>query len=198
MLFLRRVTSGWARLLPVFLLGLLLAAGCKAPGYAVDFFIEQHYTQSYRPQESPRLYPPVASVPFTQRGTTVVLEAKASSRTLTFQDVRGASSSLPANAVTAAMGAEAFRVNCAVCHGSSGDGKGKAAPFFLGAQVTPPANYKDAAVIARTDGELFWIAVHGTSQIAQAPAGHMPGFGPLLTDDEVWALVRHVRTLQGR
>lgn len=198
MVFLRHVTSGWARLLPLLLVGILLGVGCKAPGYGVDFFIEQHYTQSYRPQEPPRLYPPVASVPFKQRGTTAVLEAQASWRTLTLQDVRSVANPLPANAPTAALGAETFRVNCAVCHGLKGDGQSIVSGFFKGAEVAPPANYKDAAVMARTEGEIFWIVVHGTSQIAQPPAGHMPGFGPLLTDDEAWALVRHIRTLQGK
>ena len=77
------------------LFGLLLA-GCTQGSYPLDIFYEQHYQQSYRSQEPPRL--------------TGVAEAVA------FYPP-------PASTVTN-TGAELFQVNCQMCHGADAKGTG--------------------------------------------------------------------------
>ena len=72
----RRLRPGL--LAAVFLLG-LAATGCvsfQRGAYQVDIFTEMHYTQAYRSQEPPRLYPAKGSVPFllVGQGPLVVKE----------------------------------------------------------------------------------------------------------------------------
>lgn len=85
-----------------------------------------------------------------------------------------------------AVGRAAFTGQCALCHGSRGDGRGG-----LG-----PATYPDAAdltaakTVQKSDAQLFWIIRNGLGFTA------MPGFGPVYRDEELWALVSYIRALQ--
>jgi hypothetical protein len=44
----------------------------------------------------------------------------------------------------------------------------------------------------RTEGELFWVIKHGS------PGTAMVGFGSVLSDEEIWALIRYEHTFAGR
>ena len=77
------------------LFGLLLA-GCSQGSYPLDIFYEQHYQQSYRSQEPPRLAGVAGAVAFYPP---------------------------PASAVTN-TGADLFLVNCQMCHGADAKGTG--------------------------------------------------------------------------
>jgi mono/diheme cytochrome c family protein len=72
---------------------------------------------------------------------------------------------------------------CFNCHGTDGDGKGPAA-----AQLNPsPRNFHHHGLWRhRTEGELFWVIKHGS------PGTAMIGFGQVLSDDEIWAVVRYL------
>jgi mono/diheme cytochrome c family protein len=74
-------------------------------------------------------------------------------------------------------------LDCAMCHGKNGDGKGETArdmklqmPDF-----TNPATLKD-----RTDGEIFYLIKNGHQD--------MPPEGERLKTDEYWDLVNYVRS----
>jgi mono/diheme cytochrome c family protein len=75
-------------------------------------------------------------------------------------------------------------IDCAMCHGKDGDGKGDlAADMKLKiADFTDPATLKN-----RTDGEIFYII----------KAGHqdMPPEGDRIKPEENWDLVNYVRAL---
>jgi mono/diheme cytochrome c family protein len=75
-------------------------------------------------------------------------------------------------------------LDCAMCHGNNGDGKGSlAADMKLQlADFTNPAALKD-----RTDGELFYIIKTGTQD--------MPPEGDRVKPQENWDLVNYVRSL---
>lgn len=77
---------------------------------------------------------------------------------------------------------------CSACHGLEGAGGtsgGRSTPD--GAQ--PPTNFADAAwQAARTDGELFWILMHGSHGTDMAP--YMPLY---LTEEQVWKIVTYIR-----
>ena len=77
------------------LFGILLV-GCSQGSYPVDIFYEQHYQQSYRSHEPPRLEGVVGAVAFYPAAASVVTDT----------------------------GAGLYKVNCQMCHGSDAKGTG--------------------------------------------------------------------------
>ena len=83
-----------------------------------------------------------------------------------------------------------YKDNCAGCHG------GSQGPSDFGLAFYPPApqfvNRKRP--FGDTDGELFYVIKHGIRLTG------MPAFGgqkrPLLKDEEIWGLVRFLKTMQ--
>jgi mono/diheme cytochrome c family protein len=76
-----------------------------------------------------------------------------------------------------------WTLDCAMCHGSNGDGKGSlAADMKLKvADFTDPNTLKD-----RTDGEIFYIIKNGHQD--------MPPEGNRIKPEENWDLVNYVRS----
>jgi mono/diheme cytochrome c family protein len=83
-----------------------------------------------------------------------------------------------------ARGKKWYGYDCAMCHGTDGDGKGGVAEDMKlkVSDFTNPATLKD-----RTDGELFYVIKTGK--------GDMPPEGPRLKPDGLWDLVNYVRSL---
>lgn len=76
-----------------------------------------------------------------------------------------------------------YAIDCAMCHGENGDGKGDLAADLKGVtDFTKPDALKD-----RTDGELFHIIRKGKAD--------MPPEGDRAKDDDVWNLVNYIRSL---
>jgi mono/diheme cytochrome c family protein len=77
-----------------------------------------------------------------------------------------------------------WTLDCAMCHGKDGDGKGETATEMKLKIVdfTDPATLKD-----RTDGEIFYIIKNGHED--------MPPEGQRVKVDENWDLVNYVRSL---
>ena len=77
-----------------------------------------------------------------------------------------------------------WTIDCAMCHGKEGDGKGETAQDMKLSIVdfTDPAALKD-----RTDGEIFYIIKNGHQD--------MPPEGPRVKVEENWDLVNYVRSL---
>ena len=74
-----------------------------------------------------------------------------------------------------------YGIDCAMCHGENGDGKGDLASDIKNVtDFTNPEALKD-----RTDGELFYIIRKGK--------GDMPLEGERAKNDDVWGLVNYVR-----
>lgn len=89
-----------------------------------------------------------------------------------------------------AMGAVLFEVTCASCHGATGMGDGAAA-----AALDPkPATLADSDMMDElSDGYLFWRITEGG---AMEPFNSlMPAWGSGFTDDQIWQLVTHIRSL---
>ena len=84
-------------------------------------------------------------------------------------------------------GAALFPDHCAMCHGTEGRGDGPAATGL----PVPPADLTAAHLWMHSDGELFWWLTHGI----EAPEGGqaMPGFAPILSEDQRWALIDFIR-----
>ncbi len=93
------------------------------------------------------------------------------------------------------QGQKDFDIYCAVCHGYEGDGYGTVGDRY----AVRPANfhdpkYADKADILGRDGYVFNVARNGLYD----PAGNMrmPGYGHALNEQEAWAVVAYIRTLQ--
>ena len=92
---------------------------------------------------------------------------------------------LPNDTATLALGQQVYAQNCAVCHGPRGAGNGP-----LAANLNPPpVTLQGGHLAAHTDGDMhYWIAngIPGTA---------MPAFSGSLSDGDIWAAIRYVRTL---
>ena len=77
-----------------------------------------------------------------------------------------------------------WTLDCAMCHGKDGDGKGETAKDMKLsiADFTNPSTLKD-----RTDGEIFYIIKNGHED--------MPPEGQRVKVEENWDLVNYVRSL---
>jgi mono/diheme cytochrome c family protein len=77
-----------------------------------------------------------------------------------------------------------WTLDCAMCHGKDGDGKGETAKDMKLTLVdfTAPATLKD-----RTDGDIFYIIKNGHND--------MPPEGQRIKPEEDWDLVNYVRSL---
>ena len=93
----------------------------------------------------------------------------------------------PAPAATATVemdGAKIYAEKCTVCHGPGGKGDGPG-----GAALNPkPRDHTDGAYMnARTDEQLLEVIHNGK--------GAMPAWKGILTDDQIKAVLSHVRSL---
>ena len=77
-----------------------------------------------------------------------------------------------------------FGYDCAMCHGSSGDGKGDMVESM---KLTMKDWREPASLSALSDGEMFEIITKGK--------GKMTGEGDRLPADKVWQMVNYVRSL---
>lgn len=75
-----------------------------------------------------------------------------------------------------------WTLDCEMCHGKTGDGKGETAKEMKLTMMdfTNPDTLKD-----RTDGEIFYIIKNGHND--------MPAEGPRVKTEEAWDLVNYVR-----
>ncbi|HVN22192.1 MAG TPA: cytochrome c [Dongiaceae bacterium] len=75
-----------------------------------------------------------------------------------------------------------WTLDCEMCHGKNGDGKGETAKEMKLQMMdfTNPNTLKD-----RTDGEIFYIIKNGHND--------MPAEGPRVKNEEAWDLVNYVR-----
>lgn len=79
---------------------------------------------------------------------------------------------------------------CAQCHGPGGDGKGPNATFL---PVAPRKHSDPEGMGKLSDKQLFTAIKNGGVGISKSPA--MPIWGKTLSDEEINALVKHMRTL---
>ncbi len=97
----------------------------------------------------------------------------------------GIANPLPNDTATLARGQQLFAQNCAICHGAGGKGDGP-----LGQNLNPrPVDLTGSHLTTHTDGDLYWWIGHGIAGTG------MPSFTGTLGDQDIWALIRYVRSL---
>jgi mono/diheme cytochrome c family protein len=90
---------------------------------------------------------------------------------------------VPSTASSIAEAKKVFTVDCVMCHGLEGDGKGELA---VSMKLILP-DYRDETAMKKfTDGELFYIITNGK--------GGMPPEGKRATPEQIWNLVNYVRS----
>ncbi len=77
-----------------------------------------------------------------------------------------------------------WTLDCEMCHGKTGDGKGETAQEM---KLTMMDFTKADTLKERTDGDLFYIIKNGHND--------MPAEGPRVKTEEAWDLVNYVRAL---
>lgn len=91
----------------------------------------------------------------------------------------------PVKATPASLAAakKTYNIDCAMCHGKDGDGKGDLAEDMK----LQLKDYRDATSLKdATDGELFYIIQKGK--------GEMPSEGDRAKADDVWSLVNYIHS----
>jgi mono/diheme cytochrome c family protein len=90
----------------------------------------------------------------------------------------------PAGDAGGDLGAKVYAQRCVLCHGNEGKGDGPAS-----AGLNPkPRNHTDGAYMnAQSNDQLLTVIRSGK--------GAMPAWGSVLSDEEIHAALRHVRSL---
>ena len=88
------------------------------------------------------------------------------------------------SAESVAQGKKKYAIDCAMCHGRTGDGKGDLAADM---KLTIPDYHDPVTLKDKTDGELFYIIQKGK--------GDMPAEGDRAKKDDIWNLVNYLRSL---
>lgn len=169
----------------------LLLVGCSrifpsSGAYPLDFFPEMHYQQSFKIQEPPSLSAPSDSVPITGREVIYTMAV-----------ARELDSPFPVIDATLIKGSELYRVNCAVCHGTGGEGDGPMRQRMTesGYRGFPADLTSTGPTAAKSDGEVFQIISQGFAGAYDMPPESflMPPFRKLLTSDERWMIIQYIR-----
>jgi mono/diheme cytochrome c family protein len=140
----------------------------------IDWISFMEIQSSFNAQEDPLPLPP-RSVPV--QGAVYVAEAGA-----------------PVNPVAAdeeslARGKQQYEINCQICHGPNGDGKGT---FAIYLRTRPPANLLEGNPVTISDGAIFMTMTDGIE-------GAMPPLKENLPEPSMrWDVVNYVRSLQGK
>lgn len=210
----RRRGRSWVLGALVGVLALVLAACNSTNTYPIDFFSEMHYQKSYKHLEPPVLDSPPGAVPYQGGGALVggavgpryavpitAEQIPVVPANYTLAEMRELTNPLGNDPAAIAAGRDLYVINCAVCHGENADGQGIAGPLIFQANNQPlPVDLRQRTLLSPetgqpaelTDGELFWVLTHGYP--TENPI--MPGFDRLLSEEQRWALVSYIRSIQ--
>ncbi|MEO6054926.1 MAG: cytochrome c [Chthoniobacterales bacterium] len=81
-------------------------------------------------------------------------------------------------------GQKRFNINCAVCHGATGEGKGIASKYG----IVAIANFHDKRLRDMADGEIFNTITHGKNT--------MMSYGANVQVPDRWAIIAYIRALE--
>jgi len=99
-------------------------------------------------------------------------------------DQWGTGMPLPVTPELLARGQKVFTINCAVCHGATGQGNGITSKYGL----LGIANYHQDKYRQMADGQIFNTITHGYNT--------MMAYGDKVTVKDRWAIIAYMRALQ--
>ena len=148
----------------------------------VEFLNFLHDAPSFDPYEAPRV-PPASSVPASSPGEAWEPDVENTDAALR---AWGDTMTNPLSSTDAVRtrGAEVFQTNCAVCHGTGGQGDG---PIVGVGKLPFATNLVLQTTVDRSDGYLYAIIRLGR--------GLMPSYRRIPPSDR-WAVVSYLRYLQ--
>lgn len=85
-------------------------------------------------------------------------------------------------------GQEVFTINCALCHGPSGNGQGITSTYGVPVAANPNARLNALTPDTYPDGRIFEVITKGK--------GMMGAYGPNLPVRDRWAVIAYLHTLQ--
>ena len=157
----------------------LALAGCTSGSYPVDIFYEQHYQQSYKSHEPPRL-----------------------------AGVAGAVAYFPAPPnTTDNSGAHLYEINCQMCHGTDGRESGEVLQRLTKSPAEGGYGYeynildpetlepRPPDLTALTPAEISGYLANPGPARPFGPESVMPPFGKLLSASERDAIIQYIGTL---
>jgi cytochrome c6 len=90
--------------------------------------------------------------------------------------------SFGSTAVAQNVGADTFKAKCQMCHGADGIGATPAG------KIAKIVSFKDPTIVNAPDADLIAVIKNGKNK--------MPPFATKLTDDQIAAVLAHIRTLE--
>jgi mono/diheme cytochrome c family protein len=103
----------------------------------------------------------------------------------------------PENAAQVALGVKVYAQHCAACHGARLEGQPNWRDRLPNGRMPAPPHDASGHTWHHPDEVLFGITKRGLVPGESAPPGYqsdMPGFGGVLTDDEIWAVVAYIKS----
>jgi mono/diheme cytochrome c family protein len=103
----------------------------------------------------------------------------------------------PSDATQVALGRMAYAQHCASCHGAKLEGQPNWRDRLPNGRMPAPPHDETGHTWHHPDGVLFGITKEGLVPGRYAPKGYqsdMPGFGGVLSDDEIWAVLAYLKS----
>ena len=95
----------------------------------------------------------------------------------------------------ASRGATLYAAQCASCHGAAGEGQPEWRVRRADGTLPAPPHDSTGHTWHHADGLLFRIVRDGCDAYGGPATCRMPAFGATLDDDEIRAVIEHLRTL---
>jgi mono/diheme cytochrome c family protein len=156
---------------------------------------DMDFQPKFKAQTQNSFYPDQQAARVPVRGTIAIGELRTDDHL--FRGRRGTQwatalpAQIPPTEETMRRGQQRFDIYCAPCHGLTGDGDGmvaqRATALGQGTWV-PPTDVRQDTIRQQPAGQLFNTITHGIRT--------MPGYGPLLSPRDRWAIVMYLRALQ--
>ena len=103
----------------------------------------------------------------------------------------------PGNPQQVANGKTLYGKHCAACHGANLEGQPNWREKLPSGRMPAPPHDASGHTWHHPDEVLFGITKHGLVPGKYAPPGYeseMPAFGAKLSDDEIWAVLAHIKS----
>lgn len=103
----------------------------------------------------------------------------------------------PIDTSLATLGAPIYAASCGSCHGANGEGEPDWKVRLADGTLPAPPHDASGHSWHHADGLLFRIVRDGCAAYSSGGACRMPAFGGTLDDEEIVAVIEHLRSLWG-